>query len=361
MFHPISRLGRLIAAALALVAMLAVAACGSTKSDNSSTSAPAATSTQKASNAGGQVKKGLKIAFLPKQLNNPYFAISDKGGLDAIKTLGGDGKRVGPSDASASSQVSYINTLTSQKVDAIAISANDPNAVVPSLKKAMSAGIKVVTYDSDTAPAGRNLFINQASAEDLGRSEVQTLAKQIGNKGEIAILSATPNATNQNTWIKFMKDELKKPEYKDMKLVKVAYGNDDDQKSFQEAQGLLQAYPDLKGIISPTTVGIAAAARYISSSKYKGKVMLTGLGTPNQMRKFVKDGTVQAFELWDPGKLGELAGYAAANLASGTITGKEGDAFEAGPLGKKTVGKDGEILLGPPQVFDKANIDQFDF
>ena len=344
MSHPVSRLGRLIAAALALVAVLALAACGSTKSDNSSTSAPAATSTQKATNAGGEVKKGLKIAFLPKQLNNPYFAISDKGGLDAIKTLGGDGKRVGPSDASASSQVSYINTLTSQNVDAIAISSNDPVAVVPSLKKAMSQGIKIVTYDSDTAPAGRNLFINQASAEDLGRSEVQVLAKQIGNKGEIAILSATPNATNQNTWIKFMKDELKKPAYKDIKLVKVAYGNDDDQKSFQEAQGLLQAYPNLKGIISPTTVGIAAAARYISSSKYKGKV-----------------GTITAFELWDPGKLGELAGYAAANLASGTITGKEGDSFDAGPLGKKTVGKDGEILLGPPQVFDKANIDNFDF
>jgi rhamnose transport system substrate-binding protein len=361
MFHPVSRLGRLATAALALVAVSVLAACGSTKSDNTSTSAPAATSTQQASNAGGEVKKGLKIAFLPKQLNNPYFAISDKGGIEAVKTLGGDGKRVGPSDASASSQVSYINTLTSQKVNAIAISANDPNAVVPSLKKAMSQGIKVVTYDSDTAPAGRNLFINQASAEDLGRSEVQVLAKQIGNKGDIAILSATPNATNQNTWIKFMKDELKKPEYKDVKLVKVAYGNDDDQKSFQEAQGLLQAYPNLKGIISPTTVGIAAAARYISSSKYKGKVMLTGLGTPNQMRKFVKDGTVQAFELWDPGKLGALAGYAAANLASGTITGKEGDSFDAGPLGKKTVGKDGEILLGPPQVFNKANIDNFDF
>jgi rhamnose transport system substrate-binding protein len=361
MSHPVSRPGRLIALAFALVAVLVLAACGSTKSDNSSTAAPAATSTQKASNAGGEVKKGLKIAFLPKQLNNPYFAISDKGGLDAVKTLGGDGKRVGPSDASASSQVSYINTLTSQKVDAIAISANDPNAVVPSLKKAMSAGIKIVTYDSDTAPAGRNLFINQASAEDLGRSEVQTLAKQISNKGDIAILSATPNATNQNTWIKFMKDELKKPEYSGMKLVKVAYGNDDDQKSFQETQGLLQAYPNLKGIISPTTVGIAAAARYISPSKYKGKVMLTGLGTPNQLRKFVKDGTITAFELWDPGKLGALAGYAAANLASGTITGKEGDSFDAGPLGKKTVGKDGEILLGPPQVFDKANIDDFDF
>jgi rhamnose transport system substrate-binding protein len=361
--HPVARLGRLMSpAAVLVVAALALAACGSTKDEQSSSdSQSSSTSSGTAQNAGGEIKKGLEIAFLPKQINNPYFTISDKGGTDAVKSLGGDPKRVGPSDASASSQVSYINTLTSQRVDAIAISANDPNAVVPSLRKAMSQGIKVVTYDSDTAPAGRNLFINQASPEDLGRTEVQLLAKQIGNKGDIAILSATPNATNQNTWIGFMKDELKKPEYKDMKLVKVAYGNDDDQKSFQETQGLLQAYPNLKGIISPTTVGIAAAARYISSSKYKGKVKLTGLGTPNQLRKFVKDGTIEAFELWDPGKLGALAGYAAANLASGIITGKQGESFDAGPLGKKTVDKDGVVLLGPPQVFDKGNIDDFDF
>ena len=177
--------------------------------------------------------------------------------------------------------MSYINTLTTQKQDAIVISANDANAVVPALQKAKAAGIKVVTYDSDTAPEGRDLFINQAAAEDLGRSQVQLLAKQIGPEGgEIAILSATPNATNQNAWIEFMKDELSKPEYSKFKLVKTAYGNDDDQKSFEETQGLLQAYPDLKGIISPTTVGIAAAARYLQGSDAKGKVKLTGLGTP---------------------------------------------------------------------------------
>jgi rhamnose transport system substrate-binding protein len=158
-----------------------------------------------------------------------------------------------------------------------------------------------------------------------------------------------------------MKDELKKPEYSKFKLVKTAYGNDDDQKSFEETQGLLQAYPDLKGIISPTTVGIAAAARYLQGSKYKGKVKLTGLGTPNQLRDFVKDGTIDGFELWDPGKLGYLAGYAAAAIASGTITGAEGDKFKAGDLGEKTVGAKGEILLGPPTVFDKDNIDDFDF
>ena len=158
-----------------------------------------------------------------------------------------------------------------------------------------------------------------------------------------------------------MKEELKKPEYKDIKLVKVAYGDDDDQKSFQETQGLLQAYPNLKGIISPTTVGISAAARYLSSSSKKGDVKLTGLGTPNQMRKFVKDGTVDEFALWVPKDVGYLAGYAAAALASGQITGKEGEAFKAGRLGERKIGANGEIVLGPPTGFDKDNIDEFDF
>jgi rhamnose transport system substrate-binding protein len=351
---------RLLAIVLVMVAALVVAACGSTKNDETkSSSTPAAS--KSSANPSAEIKKGLNIAFLPKQLNNPYFDTANKGGMKAVEEIGGKGKEVGPSNADASAQVPFINTLTSQHVDAIVISADDPNAVVPSLKKAQAAGIKIVSYDADTAPAGRTVFVNQASPEALGRSEVQVLGKQLNYQGQIAILSATPTAANQNTWIDFMKKELALPKYKDMKLVKVAYGNDDDQKSFSETQGLLQAHPNLKGIISPTTVGIAAAARYLSSSKYKGKVALTGLGTPNQMRKFVKDGTVESFELWDPGQLGYLAAYAAAALASGQISGKEGEKFKAGTLGEKTIGAKGEVLLGPPTVFDKSNIGQFDF
>jgi len=307
------------------------------------------------------IKEGLKIAFVPKQINNPYEVTADNGGLAAIKEFGGDGKVVGPSDAGASSQVQYINTLTTQRVNAIVVAANDPNALVPYLKRAMSNGIKVVTFDSDTAPAGREIFVNQANAEGIGRGQIQLVAKLMGNEGEFAILSATPNATNQNTWIKWMKEELKKPEYAKMKLVKIAYGNDDDQQSFVETQGLLQAYPNLKAIVAPTSVGLAAAARYISSSPSKGKVAVTGVGTPNQMREFVKNGTVKAFQLWDPGQLGYLAAYAAANLASGAIAGKPGETFEAGKLGKRTIGKDGEVILGPPTTFDASNIDQFNF
>jgi rhamnose transport system substrate-binding protein len=175
------------------------------------------------------------------------------------------------------------------------------------------------------------------------------------------VLSATPNATNQNSWIDVMKTDLAKPENSKLKLVKIAYGNDDDQKSFQEAQGLLQSYPNLKVIVSPTTVGIAAASRYVSSSSYKGKVQITGLGLPNQMREYVKDGTVKVFALWNPADIGYLAAYAGAALASGQITGKEGEKFKAGKLGDYTIGANGEVVLGPPTQFTPANIDQFHF
>jgi rhamnose transport system substrate-binding protein len=348
------RISRLLLAALALVAALAFAACGSTKSEESTSSGGSSSSSKPAGTAdpNAEIKQGLKTVSIPKQLGNPYEETEHSGVDEALQELGGSNRISGPTDASASSQVSIINSAVQQKPDAIIVAGNDPNAIAPALKQADQRGVKVVAMDSDVAPDARTVFINQTSAPLIGQGQVKLIADQIGGKGEIAILSATANATNQNTWIKFMKEELAKPEYKDIKLVKVAYGDDDDQKSFQETQGLIQAYPNLKGIISPTTVGISAAARYLSKSPKKGKVKLTGLGTPNQMRKFVKDGTVEEFALWVPKDVGYLAGQAAAALVSGRITGKEGETFEAGRLGERTIGANGEIILGPPTGFN---------
>jgi rhamnose transport system substrate-binding protein len=349
--------------ALAVLVLAAgVTACGTTKDSNTSSGGGASSgSSSTTANSSAQIKKGIKVVSMPKQLGNPYEETEHNGVKKALAQLGGSDRIVGPTDAGASSQVPLINSVVQQKPDALVIAGNDPNAVAPALKQAAQRGVKVVGMDSDVAPDARTVFINQASSEEIGRDEVRVLAKQIGNKGQIAILSATANATNQNTWIKFMKDELSKPQYKNMKLVKVAYGDDDDQKSFQQTQGLIQAYPQLKGIISPTTVGISAAARYLSKSPQKGKIALTGLGTPNQMRKFVKDGTVTTFELWVPENVGYLAGYAAAALVSGQISGKSGESFKAGKLGTKKIGPNGEIILGPPTRFTKQNIDDFNF
>ena len=191
------------------------------------------------------------------------------------------------------------------------------------------------------------------------------LAKEIGDSGQIAILSAAASATNQNSWIVYMKQELKK--YPNIKLVSTVYGNDDPATSLTVLQGLLSAYPNLKGIISPTTVGIQAAAQYLDTHKsLLKKLTLTGLGLPSQMKPYVEDGTVNEFELWNPSNLGYLAGYAAAALASGTASLTPGSSFTAGTLGKYTVlapttGVGPSVVLGPPFVFDKANIAQFNF
>jgi rhamnose transport system substrate-binding protein len=351
---------RVLFAVLALAALLAVSACGSTK-DDAADSSSSSSSKSDGADPNAKLKTGLKTVSIPKQLGNPYEEFEHSGVTEGMKELGGSNRISGPTDAGASSQVSIINAAVQSKPDALIIAGNDPNAIAPALKQAAQKGVKVVSMDSDVAPDARSVFINQVTTQLVGQNQVESIARQIDNKGEIAILSATANATNQNAWIKVMKETLKDPKYKDMKLVKVAYGDDDDQKSFQETQGLIQAYPNLKGIISPTTVGVAAAARYLSKSPQKGKVKLTGLGFPNQMRKFIKDGAVEEIQLWVPKDVGYLASQAAVALASGRITGKEGEKFKAGRLGDYTIGKNGEIVLGPLTTFTKDNIDKYDF
>lgn len=302
----------------------------------------------------------LSVTFLPKNLGNPYFDTSSSGGQEAVDEFGGEFAEVGPSEASPTSQVSFIQTAAQQGVGALVVSANDPEAICDALDEARDAGVKVVTFDSDTNPECRDLFINQATAEGIAKVQVDLIAEQIGGAGQIAILSASANATNQNAWIEMMEEYLAS-DFPDIELVEVVYGDDDDQTSFDKTAALLQTYPDLKGIVSPTTVGIAAAARYLSTSEYQGQVALTGLGTPNQMREYVEDGTVTAFALWNPADLGYLSAFAAKALIEGEITGEEGDSFDAGKLGSYDVGADGTVLLGDPFVFDAENIGDFDF
>ena len=336
-------------AAIILTASAALTACGSDDSDSGSDSG---------SDGGGE----LSMTMLPKNLGNPYFDTSTAGAEAAAKDLGAEMEEVGPETASPDAQVSYINTVAQQGKDALILSANDPEALCDAIDEARSADVKVITFDADTNPDCRDLFINQATAEGIAAKQLELISDQIGGKGEIAILSAAANATNQNAWIDMMEKELAdNPDYADIELVDTVYGDDDDQKSFDQTEALLQNHPDLKGIISPTTVGIAAAARYLSDSSSNGKVALTGLGTPNQMREYVENGTVESFALWNPSDLGALATYAAAALANGDISGEEGDSFEAGDLGEFEVGADGVVLLGEPFTFNADNIGDFDF
>ncbi|NDK31847.1 rhamnose ABC transporter substrate-binding protein [Nesterenkonia haasae] len=331
--------------AAGMAAVLVLSACGGDENGNGN---------------GDAEGDDLSITFIPKNLGNPYFDTSNTGGEDAVNEFGGEFSEVGPQEDTPDGQVQYINTAAQQGEDAIVISGSDPSAPCDALNEAREVGAAVVTFDSDTGPDCRDVFVNQADAQGIAQAQVDMVAEQIDGEGQIAILSASANATNQNQWIELMEEELD-ANHPDIELVEIAYGDDDDQRSFDQTAALLQTHSDLDAIVSPTTVGIAAAARYISDSDYAGEVLVTGLGTPNQMREYVEDGTVEAFALWNPEDLGYLAGWAAHAVATGEISGEEGDTFEAGRLGEYTVGEDGEILLGDPFVFDSENIDDFDF
>jgi len=328
------------------------------------TSAAAAPASSAAAGVPANIKKGLVVYFIPKDTQNPYEVIADKGGEAALTELGGKVVVSSGTSDTAAAQIPSIQAAIQAKADAIVIAGNDPSALCPSLAQAQAAGIKVVSFDSDvTCP--NHLFINQANTEQIGTSEVDLLAKEINSTGQIAILSAAATATNQNAWIGYMKQQLAK--YPNMKLVSTVYGNDDPATSLTVLQGLLSAYPNLAGIISPTTVGISTAAQYLDTHKsLLAHLTLTGLGLPSQMKTYVLDGTVKAFELWNPSNLGYLAGYAAAQAASGTDITTAGATFTAGKLGSYTVlpaasGTGPSVVLGPPTVFDASNVAQFNF
>jgi rhamnose transport system substrate-binding protein len=348
-----------VAATLALaVTMVAACSSGSTSTTNAGGGGGST-----APSAAGGIKKGLTVYFIPKDTQNPYEVLADKGGQQALQELGGKVVVSSGTADTAAAQIPSIQAAIQAHADAIVIAGNDPAALCPSLGQAVAQGIKVVSFDSDvTCP--NHLFINQADTKTIGTSEVDLLAKQIGSTGQIAILSAAASATNQNSWIVYMKQQLKK--YPNMHLATTVFGNDDPATSLTVLQGLLSAYPNLKGIISPTTVGISTAAQYLSTHKdVASKVTLTGLGLPSQMRPYIKDGTVKSFELWNPTNLGLLACYAAASLASGTSL-AAGAKFTAGSLGSYTVqppaaGTGLSVVLGPPTVFDSSNIDKFNF
>ena len=305
----------------------------------------------------------ITIALVPKNLGNPYFDTANNGAQEAAKELGITVEYQGSSTADATEQIQLLNSLISQHVSGLAISANDADALVPTGQDAMAEGIPVVTWDSAIAPEGRDLHINQATSDGIAQVQLDMALDLTGpDGGEIAILSATSTAPNQNEWIAKMNDLLTNDsKYANLKLVDTVYGDDQDEKSYNEALGLFTKHPDLKVIIAPTTVGIAASARAVQDKDLVGKVMVTGLGTPNQMREYVKSGAAPQFALWNPGDLGYLAVYTLYHIIKGDIKGDPGDTFEAGKLGSYTVLDDDTILLGAPTVFNADNIDDFDF
>lgn len=300
-----------------------------------------------------------RIGLVVKNLGNTYFDACRDGANEAAKEVGGlEIIYTAPTKPTAEDQIAVLDSLIAQKVDGLIIAADDANALVPICKKAAQRGIKVISFDSAVAAGGRLMHLSASSTPLIGAKQVQMIAKTLNNEGEVAILSAASTMTNQNSWIAAMKEEWKKPEYAKMPLVATVYGDDQDDKSYREMQALVKAHPNLKGVISPTTIGIRSGAKAIMDGGLTGKVFITGLGLPSEMKDAVLKGACDTFAIWNPVEYG----YSATMIMAGILAGGSaapGSTVKMGRKGETKIDETGEAVMGEPFVFDKSNVEKF--
>jgi rhamnose transport system substrate-binding protein len=300
----------------------------------------------------------VRIALVVKALGIGFFEAAAEGAEEAAAELGNvEIIYTGPTDTTAEGQIEVINSLIAQDVDAIAVSANDTDALVPTLKKAMDRGITVISWDSGVAPEGRAMHLNPSSNPLIGNMIIKLAADHLPEGGEVAVLSASATATNQNTWIEEMNKVM--GNYPGIEVVATVYGDDLADKSYREAQGLMSSHPDLKAIIAPTSVGIVAAAQAVTDAGKAGEINVTGLGLPSEMAGHVESGATKSFAIWNPIDLGYAATMIAYNLATGAATAEPGAEIGMGRVGTVTLDENSEGAMADPFVYDASNIDQF--
>ena len=307
----------------------------------------------------------IKIVYIGKNTGNPYFDSITGGFVDACAAKGCEFEFVAPATAEATSQIPIIEAQIQRGVNVIGIAPNSPDALNQVLADAKAKGILVLTVNGDITGSEqfRDATILPVNFDIVGRDQVEMVGSLIGYEGEIAILSATTEAPDQNKWIVGMNETLASdPKYAKMSLVATVYGDDQPEKSTTEMEALLANFPNLKGVIAPTTVGIAAAAQVVQSRGIAETVKVTGLGLPSEMRDFVKDGTVTAFQLWSPYNEGWLAVHFALGVLDGSIKNEVGATFEVPNLGTITINANNSInTQAELTTFNAENIDNFDF
>ena len=372
--------------ALMLVTLLLLAACAPAAAPAPEAAEPAAEATEApaeeaaaeateapaeeaaAEGEAAMEGEGVNMVLMPKFLGILVFDQAYQGAQEAHAEIGNPGtlEFLGPTpENSVAGQIEILTTATTQGVDAIMISNNAGDQIAPAAQAAKDAGMTVVTWDSPIPSAeGEDLFIAQVDFDETGVVMADMALSILGEAGgQFAILSASPDAANQNAWIAAMEDALQDEKYAALELVDTVYGNDQSEDSYNQALALVDKYPDLKLIMAPTTVGIAAAAKAMQDEDLCETVKVSGLGLPAEMVSYTLNGCAPEFALWSFVDLGYLTYYASYALATGAITAEEGQSFDAGRMGSYTIEKDPtrdaglRVLMGPFTVYNADNVE----
>src|SRR5712692_7086183 len=317
------------------------------------------TAIQQKSQSSTAIFNGRKpvIAMMPKAKGDPYFVSCKQGADEAAKELGVELLWDGSTDLDAAKQNELVEAWITRRVDAIAVSVENKVGISTVLRKAKEKGIKVVTWDADAEKDARDLLINQATPQGIGYTLIDEAVRIMGNKGDFAIITASLSAANQNEWIKYIKERLAQ-KYPDVHLIAVQPSEGDRDRAFSETQTVLKVYPNVKLIMPIAAPAVPGAAEAVKQSG-RTDVKLTGLSLPNMNKPYIHDGVVESIVLWNTIDLGYLTVYAANALVTGTL--KRGDKeLSAGRLGEIEVADD-EVRLGAPFIFNKGNIDRFNF
>jgi rhamnose transport system substrate-binding protein len=309
----------------------------------------------------------VNLVLLPKFLGILPFDQAHRGAEEANKELENKGtlQYIGPTpENSVAGQIEMLTTATTQKQNVVMLSNNAGDQIAPTAEAAQAAGTKVVTWDSPIPSAkGETVFVAQVDFNQIGVVMADMAHDIMGGSGEFAILSATPDAANQNAWIAAMKEALKGDKYKDLKLDDIVYGDDQSEASYNRALALVDKYPNMKLIMAPTSVGIVAAAKAMQDEKLCDKVKVSGLGVPAEMVSYTMNGCAPEFALWSFVDLGYLAYYTSYLIATGALKGEVGEEFTAGRMGNFKIEKDptraagNRILMGPFTVYNKDNVE----
>ncbi|MGE0885060.1 MAG: substrate-binding domain-containing protein [Blastocatellales bacterium] len=315
--------------------------------------------------AGGSVanpslttsSKKTVVAMMPKAKGDPYFVSCRKGAEEAAKELGVELIWDGPTDLDPAKQNEVVEGWITRGVDVIAVSVENSAGISTVLRKARERGIKVITWDADAETNARDFFINQATPQGIGYTLMDEAARILGGKGEFAIITASLSAANQNEWIKHIKARLAE-KYPGLKLVAIQPSDGDRDRAFAETQNVMKVHPNVKLIMGIAAPAVPGAAEAVKQSG-RADVKVIGLSIPSLCKQYVHDGVIESFVLWNTLDLGYLTVFAANELSAGRL--KSGDnQINAGKLGRIEV-KDSDVMLGAPFIFNKSNVDKFDF